>query len=282
MGSSWKSWEDMWGTSRLVSQWLDLAWLSLGLLFLSWRFVSSVSPSFSLPRPWLPEETQEQLRSKPQTQRLWAGPQREMRQPLFKQLIARMGGASQTPGPARFPAIPIAHLPPCVWAGAVLVGAVSFPYWAWAWKMSACSQLYINHQPLLGWGHFSTHLAPDFQGLCLCLCLGSVNRVSFLRKPVLGGHLLPRRWRVSAITPEPFRTFQTFLRRQPGSRAVLGGGLQYGPRNGVIRRQEESPCPSTPALPYVAEISPRCDLGGSGDGINWDVGINKGILLCIK
>lgn len=120
MGSSWKSWEDMWGTSRLVSQWLDLAWLSLGLLFLSWRFVSSVSPSFSLPRPWLPEETQEQLRSKPQTQRLWAGPQREMRQPLFKQLIACMGGASQTPGPARFPAIPIAHLPPGVWAGAVL------------------------------------------------------------------------------------------------------------------------------------------------------------------
>ena len=50
----------------------------------------------------------------------------------------------------------------------------------------------------------------------------------------------------------------------------------------MIQRKEESPCLSTPALPYVAEISPRCDSGGSGDGINWDVGINKGILLCIK
>ena len=50
----------------------------------------------------------------------------------------------------------------------------------------------------------------------------------------------------------------------------------------MIRRKEESPCPNIPALPYAAEISPRCDLRGSGDGINWDVGINKGILLCIK
>ena len=49
-----------------------------------------------------------------------------MRQPPFKQLIARMGSASQTPGPGRFLAVPVVHLPPGVWAGAVLVGAVSF------------------------------------------------------------------------------------------------------------------------------------------------------------
>lgn len=150
MGPSWKSWENVWGVSRLVSQWLDLAWLHLGLLFLPWRFVSSFSPSFSLPRPWVPEETQEQVRSKPQTQRLWAGPPHEMRRPPFKQLIAHMGGASQTPGPARFPAVPVTHLAAGVRAGAMLVGTVSFPCWAQAWKMSACGRLYVNHQPLLG------------------------------------------------------------------------------------------------------------------------------------
>lgn len=70
-------------------------------------------------------------------------------------------------GQPDFAVVHVIHIVPCVWAGAVVVGAVSSLCWARAWKKSDYGQPNINNQPLLGWGQFFTHLAPGFQGLYL-------------------------------------------------------------------------------------------------------------------
>lgn len=73
-----------------------------------------------------------------------------MRQPSSNQSVAQWTLQSGALDQPNLTVVCVIHIAPCVWAGAVVVGAVSTLCWAEAWTKADYGQPYINNQPLLG------------------------------------------------------------------------------------------------------------------------------------
>lgn len=155
---------------------------------------------------------------------------------FFNQSVTHPMAQARPLGLANFAVINPVYIAPCVEAKAVVVRPLSSLCWAWAWKTSGCGCPYINNQPLLSGGQFSIHLAPHFQVyVCLCFCLGPVNRVSLrgglFSGPKNGGHLSPIRQGAgrSHLSPsERCKLFGKDSQDLSWARATLGGGRYNG------------------------------------------------------